>query len=54
MPAGGPDSVTACSVGERPPPYPPGYLTPLPVAVPLAGSRFSEGRDVQASTRVGL
>ena len=42
MPAGGPHGITACSVKGETSSLPPGYLTPLLVAVPIAGSRFSE------------
>lgn len=44
MPAGGPDAITACSVKGETSSLPPGYLTPLLVAVPIAGSRISEDR----------
>lgn len=42
MPAGGPDGITARSVKGETSSLPSGYLTPLLVAVPIAGSRFSE------------
>lgn len=54
MPAGGPDVITACNVEGETSSLPPGYLTSLLVAVPIAGSRFSEGRDVQKSTWIEL
>lgn len=54
MPAGGPDVITACNVKGETSSLPPGYLTSLLVAVPIAGSRFSEGRDVQKSTWIEL
>ena len=54
MPAGGPDGIAASSVEGEASSLPPGYLTPLLVAVPIAGSRFSEGTGVHTSTWVGL
>lgn len=54
MPVGGPEIIAACSEKGETSSLPPGYLTPLLVAVPIAGSRFSEGIGVQTSTWVGL
>lgn len=54
MPAGGPDVITACNVKGETSSLPPGYLTSLLVAVPIAGSRFSEGRDVQKALGLSL
>lgn len=53
-PAGGPD-VTAARSGEaETSSSPPGYLTPLLAAVPIAGSRFTEDAEVQTSAWVEL
>lgn len=54
MPMGGPEIIAARSEKGETSSLPPGYLTPLLVAVPIAGSRFSEGISVPASTWVGL
>lgn len=51
MPAGGPDIIAACSVKGETASLPPGYLTPLLVAVPIAGSRFTE--DIYSNKHLG-
>lgn len=51
MPAGGPDIIAACSVKGETASLPSGYLTPLLVAVPIAGSRFTE--DIYSNKHLG-
>lgn len=54
MLTGGLDVIAACSVKGETSSLPPGYLIPLLVAVPIVGSRFSEGIVVHTSTWVGF